>query len=180
MNHTQHISTGVIAPAGNEILAMIKSVEGQTWVAIKPLCQKLKIDWAAQFTKLSNNPRFNCCDIAMVGADGRTRVMTCLPSDQVVDWVNSINSAKVTEEKRDSLMELQKFFQQGLHNLARGNYVSKVDFDNLQRVVSLLLAKIEVLEHSNIRASQLRGSEAAYGMLARKHEKRTLIASNVF
>ncbi len=84
MDYTQHISTGVMVPAGNEILAMIKNINGSTWVAIKPLCQKLKLDWPAQYVKLTGNQRFNCCDIAMVGTDGKQYLMTCLPHDKIV------------------------------------------------------------------------------------------------
>jgi len=125
--YTNHMSTGIQSPRGNEILAMIKSTKEGTWVAIKPLCTSLRIDWAAQYEKLSGNRKFNCRVIPMVGADGRHREMLCLPAEQVADWVASINSNKVAAEKAQALLELQKFFQAGLNELVRERTMTAAD-----------------------------------------------------
>jgi len=142
------MSTGIQSPKGNEILAMIKATKEGTWVAIKPLCTSLKLNWAGQYDKLNGNRKFNCMDIQMVGADGRRRDMLCLPAEQVADWISSINSNKVSEEKAKTLLELQKFFQAGLNELARGRLMTEADVASIVRaeMEPLLRAYADVVE----------------------------------
>lgn len=97
-NYTQYLSTGIITPKGNEFLAMLQQTPEGTMVAIRPLCSALRLNVKGQQEKLADNPKFNCVDIHMVGADGKKREMLCLPVEQVPDWLNSINSKKVAAQ----------------------------------------------------------------------------------
>lgn len=152
MNHTQHIATGVKGLRGNEILAAIQATKEGTMVAVKPLCDALKMAWGGQFEKLKGNPRFNCSDIRMVGADGKARTMTCIPAEQVADWVNSINSRKVSKDKAQALLELQKFFQYAINEFARERYVTAAEHDKvvteLRGIISDLTKQVQVLSNT--------------------------------
>ena len=55
--------------------------DGQWWIAIKPICQVLKVDYIRQFKNLKSDEDYNelLSEQTMVGADGKLRKMTCLP-----------------------------------------------------------------------------------------------------
>lgn len=152
MNHTQHVATGVKGLRGNEVLAAIQATKEGTMVAIKPLCAALSIDWMNQLRKIRGNARFNCSDITMVGADGKRRTMVCLPAEQVADWINSINSRKVSAEKAKSLLELQKFFQFAINEFARERYVTAAEHNKvvaeLRGVIADLTKQVQILSNT--------------------------------
>lgn len=185
MGNTMHVSTGIANLKGNEILAMLQKTEAGTFVAIKPLCNHLRLSWGGQSEKLATNPRFSCTDIRMTGVDGKTYMMTCLPSEQVVDWVNSINSAKVAEEKRGTLLQLQKFFQHALNEIVHGNYVTKADMESMRtefmgiinHLREDLAAKEETIQYF-FRSSKHQASAAAYEMNAAKELKKAIQANS--
>lgn len=152
MSNTQHVATGVRGLKGNEILAAIQATKEGTVVAIKPLCVALKISWQGQHEKMVGNPRFNCQDILMVGADGKHRTMVCLPAEQVADWINSINSRKVAKEKAEALLELQKFFQFAINEFARERYVTAGEHNKvvaeLRGVIADLSKQVQALTNT--------------------------------
>lgn len=181
MDNTMHISTGIPNLKGNEILAMLQKTERGTFVAIKPLCGHLKIAWQSQHAKLAENPRFNCHDIMMVGSDGKHRVMTCLPANQVADWINSINSRKVAEEKREALLQLQKFFQHALDSVVHGDFVTRSELmsivEKLQEQIAardaVIATQNETLQHF-FNSGKFEATAAAYEMNAAKERKKAL------
>lgn len=69
---------------------------GERWVVMRPVVEGMGLDWASQFTKLKGSQsRFNHCDIATVGADGRQREMTCIPLRRYPMWLATINPARI-------------------------------------------------------------------------------------
>jgi hypothetical protein len=175
-NYTQYLSTGIMTPKGNEFLAMLQQTPEGTMVALKPVCDALKISWPRQTVKVSNNPKFSCCHKAMTGKDGKKYQMLCLPIEQVPDWLNSINSRKVAADKAASLLELQKFFQHGLNELVRGRYVS---LEMFEKTVASLLAKIEALTEAAYhqdKADALYRSADGKRLAGGKHQKKAKAA----
>ena len=57
--------------------------DGIKYVAVKPICENLGLDWASQFTKIKNNQILNegIAIITTVAEDGKNREMVCLPVD---------------------------------------------------------------------------------------------------
>jgi hypothetical protein len=168
-NYVMHIPTGVKAQNGNEILAAIQQTKEGTWVALKPMCTALKLAWQSQLEKIKDNPRFNCNDIVIVGADGKLREMVCIPSDQVADWINSINSRKVAKEKQEALLQLQKFFQGALNAIVRGDYITMDQaeemFDKrLKQALGPILRQLQIMEEIHEGRSRLEARQAAIGM----------------
>lgn len=177
MERTQHIATGVAGLKGNEILAMIQRTKEGTMVAIKPMCDAMRIAWGRQFEKLTEDKRFNCSHMRMVGSDGKCREMLCLPAEQVPMWINSINSNKVGEEKREALLELHKFFGYALNEFSRERYITKDEFRREMAIVqgqlNSAIAIIEKLVKENEvlrKANGFRAKAASYQMHARKTE----------
>ena len=177
MERTQHIATGIQGLKGNEILAMIQSTKEGTMVAIKPLCLALRIDLKRQYEKIQGDNRFIHGHMPMVGADGRRREMICLPAEQVPMWINSINSNKVSEEKRQALLDLHKFFGYALNEFTRGRFITEDRYNQdmavIKQQLSVALGLIEKLVKENEilrQANGYRAKAASYQMHARKTE----------
>lgn len=81
---------------------------GEPFAAIKPICDAIGLDWTAQHAKLTGAGfRWNTEDIPTVAADGKTRIMVCLPMRKLSGWLASISAAKVKPEIRDKLIAYQ-------------------------------------------------------------------------
>ncbi|HAQ20859.1 MAG TPA: hypothetical protein DCR40_16750 [Prolixibacteraceae bacterium] len=67
---------------------------GTSWIAIKPICEALEVDYASQVKKIEE------CDFftehssyqTMVDTDGKLLKMICLPEYIIVDWILKIES----------------------------------------------------------------------------------------
>lgn len=68
--------------------------DGQNWVALKPICEALNVNWNRQFQNLKEDEFLGqlFAEQQMVGADGRLRKMVSLPEKWVYGWLFSIRS----------------------------------------------------------------------------------------
>lgn len=71
------------------------SKDGNYWVAIKPICEALNLEYTRQFKNIKEDDILGqlLAEQPMVGADGRTRKMTSLPEFYIYGWLFSIQSA---------------------------------------------------------------------------------------
>ena len=74
--------------------------DGIRYVAVKPICENLGLDWASQFTKIKSNEILEptIVFITTVAEDGKNREMVCLPIDMINGWLFTISPNKVSEE----------------------------------------------------------------------------------
>ncbi|MBA7558316.1 hypothetical protein ES705_51115 [subsurface metagenome] len=70
------------------------SIDGQYWVALKPICEALNINWVRQYMNLKQHKILGqlFANQLMVGADLRSRNMIALPEKYVYGWLFSISS----------------------------------------------------------------------------------------
>jgi len=70
--------------------------DGTWWVAIKPICEALGIDYERQRERISRHQILAQLPLkqGVVAADGRVREMLCLPEKYIYGWIFSINSDK--------------------------------------------------------------------------------------
>lgn len=68
--------------------------DGQWWVAIKPVCEALGVDYEAQRKAFSNDEILSelPSEQTVVAADGKARKMLCIPEMYVYGWLFSIRS----------------------------------------------------------------------------------------
>ncbi len=71
------------------------SIDGQYWVAIKPICEALGVDWSRQYKNLKSHRFFNRVRAVQPLHDRSDRVqnMVALPERYVYGWIFQINSA---------------------------------------------------------------------------------------
>lgn len=69
-------------------------VNGTNWIAIKPICDVLNVNYNRQFQNLKEDvilsPMIDKKQI--VAADNRLREMVCLPESYIYGWIFSLNS----------------------------------------------------------------------------------------
>lgn len=70
-------------------------IDGEWWVAIKPICEALNVNYNRQFQNLKNDEILNqlFAKQQMVGADDRMREMVSIPEKYIYGWLFSIRSA---------------------------------------------------------------------------------------
>jgi prophage antirepressor-like protein len=68
--------------------------EGKWWVAIKPICDALEVEYTRTFKNLKEDEILGqlLAEQPMVASDGRTREMLCLPEKFIYGWLFSIRS----------------------------------------------------------------------------------------
>jgi len=73
---------------------LFKKIDGHFYVAIKPVCEALEIDYVRQFKNLKNNEFLGqlLSDQTMVGEDLRERKMICLPEFYFYGWLFEANA----------------------------------------------------------------------------------------
>lgn len=67
--------------------------EREHFVAVKPVCEILGVDYSAQRVKLKEHPIYGPTMVlsTTVGADGKNREMLCIPFRFFAGWLFSIN-----------------------------------------------------------------------------------------
>jgi hypothetical protein len=71
------------------------AVDGQYWIALKPICEALNVEYTRTFKNVTADPIFGqlLATQPMTGADGKTYKMISLPEKWVYGWLISIQSA---------------------------------------------------------------------------------------
>ena len=84
--------------------------DNEVFVAIKPICEAIGIDWAYAIERIKENEILGELygTYRIVAADGATREMVCLPLDYVAGWLFMINVKLVNEEARPILIKFQR------------------------------------------------------------------------
>lgn len=77
---------------GNQIYFTLS--DGQYWIAIKPICDALDVEYTRIFKNLKKDNIFNqlLAEQPIVAADNRLRKMTCLPEKYIYGWLMSVRS----------------------------------------------------------------------------------------
>ena len=107
--------------ATNQILKFHKKhiqftyTDGDYWVAIKTVCQALRLNYENQRKKVHNNIVLGkqLRKIKMVAADGKSRLMLCLPKTYVYGWLLEIRCQRPDfyKFKWDCYLQLKNHFE---------------------------------------------------------------------
>jgi len=70
------------------------AADGKWWIAIKPICEVLNVDYIRQFKNLKEDKILGqlLSDQTIVAADNRLRKMVCLPEFFIYGWIFQIQS----------------------------------------------------------------------------------------
>jgi hypothetical protein len=107
------------------------AVDGEYWIALKPICEALGIHWKKQHEKLQNGEDIYgelSTDRGMVAADGKLRNMTSLPEKFVYGWIFSIPfSGSMSDEAKQNLKAYKIECCELLYDHFHGAIVGRTD-----------------------------------------------------
>lgn len=68
--------------------------DGEWWIALKPICEALGLDWTRYFKNAKADPILGelLAEQPMVAGDRKPRMMTCLPERFIYGWLFQIDS----------------------------------------------------------------------------------------
>lgn len=84
--------------------------DGLHYVALKPICDALALDWGHQCAGVKSDPVLGAVIAltAITGADGKQYDMVCLPLDYLNGWLFRINAARYKGERRERIIAYQR------------------------------------------------------------------------
>jgi hypothetical protein len=93
---------------GEELVLAI--VEGQSYVALRPFCDYLGLDWSSQLrrTKRDRVLTRHLRDLVMTGQDGRQREMSCLQLEYLPGWLFGVTPSKARSELEEKLTQYRE------------------------------------------------------------------------
>lgn len=130
----------------DEITA-VRLKDGRVFVPVKPICERLGIQWAAQSKRIRRDPvlskeimsmSITDTDIRVSGSRRpRTSEMLCLPLDFISGFLFGINATRVKEELRDRVIKYQRECYKALAEAFQdGRLTADASFDDLLRQAS--------------------------------------------
>ena len=120
---------------------------GNHYVAMKPICENIGIDWRAQRQRIVRDEVL-CSTVVIittVAEDGKNREMLCLPIQYLNGWLFGIDINRCKPEIRDTLIKYKKECYQALHDYwFNGKAERKTTADDrtgLRNAVNMLVSK---------------------------------------
>lgn len=150
-----------IVQVGTSIIEALRS-GAQGWVLVKPLCERLGLDFSAQRRRLERQPWAVVAMMATAGADGKTYDMYCLDAAKVGMWLATIETKRIKDEQtKTAIGELQIKASEVLDRWLRGPEAQAAPpaprFSGGDSPTELLIAS---MQHTLALAQQLRAVQA--------------------
>lgn len=142
---SNQISTQTVS-FNNQSLITIEQ-NGVHYVAMKPICENIGIDWRAQRQRIVRDEVL-CSTVVIittVAEDGKNREMLCLPIQYLNGWLFGMDINRCNPEIRDTLIKYKKECYQALHDYwFNGKAERKTTVDDrtgLRNAVNMLVSK---------------------------------------
>lgn len=92
---------------GNSIVAVLK--EGVPYVAMKPICENIGLDWKSQHRRIQGSPVLSEGVVIMtIPSEGGYQDTLCLPLEMLNGWLFGVDVNRVRPELKDKLIRYQK------------------------------------------------------------------------
>jgi len=94
----------------NEREISIFSEKGEKYVAIKPICEAIGVDFGKQLSRIKDDGILGQLYTIryIVGADNKNREMGVLPLEYIFGWLFTINENKVKPEIKEQVLQYKK------------------------------------------------------------------------
>lgn len=99
----------------NQTLTTLEK-DGNHYVAMKPICENIGLDWASQFTRIKRDEVLNSVIVMITttGADRKIYKMLCLPIQYLNGWLFGVDTNRVKAEIKETLITYKKECYQAL------------------------------------------------------------------
>lgn len=111
--------TGELIPINfkEDVLGIVED-SGNYFVAMKPICEALGLDWEAQRQLINRDPilESTACIRQATGRDGKEREMVCLPLHYLNGWLFKLDANRYEGERQAKIIRYQLECYQILHD----------------------------------------------------------------
>lgn len=107
------LPTATEVPFHGDTLLTVEQ-DGQHFVAIKPICERIGLSWQPQHRKLTDPENDWGCHHMVIPTRGGLQEMTCLALIDFPLWLASISASKIREEGRETFKLYQREAKQVL------------------------------------------------------------------
>ena len=142
---SNQISTQTIS-FNNQSLITVEQ-NGNHYVAMKPICENIGIQWESQYNRIRRDDVLNSVIFIMnmTGSDSKNYQMICLPIEYLNGWLFGIDINRCKPEIRGTLIKYKKECYQALHDYwFNGKAERKTTVDErtgLRNAVNMLVSK---------------------------------------
>ena len=92
---------------GQSLVAVL--IDGQPYVAMKPICENIGLQWGSQYNRIQRNPVMSeGIFIMKTPSEGGDQETLCLPLDMLNGWLFGVDVNRVREEIKPRLIQYQK------------------------------------------------------------------------
>lgn len=130
--------------------------DGNHYVAMKPICENIGLDWASQFTRIKRDEVLNSVIVMITttGADRKIYKMLCLPIQYLNGWLFGVDTNRVKAEIKETLITYKKECYQALFDywhdgVAINPRATKDERKPLVQAVNMLVGETGVI-YSNV------------------------------
>ncbi|UYZ99669.1 phage antirepressor N-terminal domain-containing protein [Moraxella bovis] len=130
--------------------------DGVAYVAMKPICENIGLDWTAQRQRLVRDEVLNSTMVMIttVATDGKMRELLCLPIHYLNGWLFGVDTNRVKAEIKDKLITYKKECYQALfdywnNGVAVNPRATKDERKPLVQAVNMLVAETGAI-YSNV------------------------------
>jgi hypothetical protein len=126
---------------------------GQFFVPMKPICEAIGLDWAAQYRLIKRDPVLATVIVVttITATDGKAYPTVCLPIDYLNGWLFKIDVSRHKGPMRSKLIRYQALcyrvlFDHFCRRPATTDLVPREKFEEYERAVAEMSQKYEALE----------------------------------
>lgn len=136
---------------GQSIIAA--TIDGKIFVAMKPICDNIGLDWKSQHARIKRHPVLNstACMTQVVAEDGKQREMLCLPLGMLNGWLFGVDVNRVKAALREKLMDYQRecfdvLFQHFMPRMEAALQASANDYTRISPAQAQALSELVIAE----------------------------------
>lgn len=154
---------------GDEVTA-VRLDDGRIVVPVRPMCEWLGVQWAAQSKRIKRDPVLSeeSISVSVMDTQGQQRrEMTCLPLDMLNGWLFGINADRV---KQPEIRERVIRYQRECYRVLAQAFVTQTAVSPLQQVEQMGLAIATMAREQMQFDARLEGTETAVSAIGDRLE----------
>ena len=130
---------------GHQVMSVVH--DGNAYVAAKPICDSLGLDWESQRKRINRDSVLSQGTVIMtVPSPGGDQQTLCIPLEYLNGWLFGIDDSRVKPDLREALVKYKKDCYRTLHEFFYQGYVLNIEALQVDKIAQRELSeKIRVL-----------------------------------
>ena len=157
----------------NNVTIPYKVFNGMVYVAVRPLCESLGVEYKTQYRKLSKNDRFPTETLNIL--TDQIREYFCLAETKVYGWLFTLDS------NNSDFIKYQDECYNLLYNFFKGSIIGRNELlKQKKEIQTLIQEKVKVLNDNSFfhEYLELKAEEMRIGKLLKENDNQTMNTIN--